>query len=135
MIDDDTERRLLEMARWYHTREAGGHIAFTGIYDQVLPGGGYREASVPMMVGEAMETHDACERLQIDYRRAIYAHYLREGPKGEKLRDLNQDQIAERYMGVSRSTYQRRLEEGRVMVRIEIRLMTEQANRPYRDVA
>lgn len=130
MADYDTERRLIAMGIWYHTRESGGHFAFTSAYEEFL-GNGYRESSVPLLINECWETHNAVLKLPKVYREAIYAHYLREGPKGERLGNLNQGQIAERHLKVSERTYERRLEEGRMMVRIEIRLAKDVANRPY----
>lgn len=132
--DNDIERRLLVMALWYHTREAGGHYAFTSAYQELFQDG-YRESSVPLMIGEAMETFDALQRLPDELGLPLWAHYLRIGPQGEKLRDLNQAEIARKYFNCGHATYERWLKEGRVRIRIEIRIAKDVANAPYLDAA
>jgi hypothetical protein len=121
MHQDDLERRLNNWARWYWS---GGLVGPNGagttssIYLQG-PRGRRAEVVMPVIDGEAIDTHDAVDRLATDFRNALRARYLRLGPRGGSLLGFVGRQVARR-LGCSEATYERRLRSAKHMLAGEL---------------
>ena len=131
MHQDDLERRLNNWARWYW----GGGLVGPGrggvtssIYLQG-PRGRRSDVTMPVIDGEAIDTHDAVERLAIDLRNVLRARYLRLGPRGGSLFGLLGRQVARR-LGCSEDTYGRRLRSAKQMLTAELAAHRRRVSRP-----
>jgi hypothetical protein len=90
-LDDDLERRLLNWARW---KLAGGELSRSlieraasgaGVFGDGARGTGYREAVMPILAGEALETDRAVIGLELEQRAAIRGWYLGALPDGSRM--------------------------------------------------
>jgi hypothetical protein len=121
MHQDDIERRLNNWARWYWSGgllgpRSGGTTS--SIYLQG-PRGRRAGVSMPVIDGEAIDTSDAVDRLNVDLRNALRARYLRLGPRGGSLLGLIEKQVARR-LGCSEDTYARRLSSAKRLLAVEL---------------
>ncbi len=121
-VDEDIERRLQTWALWYHCerRYLRRQATVSPIYAGAERIARAEPGSVPLSDGEAQDTHQAIERLFIDWRNALWAFYLRVGPRGGWLGQATMGQVARR-LGCSESTYRRRLADGKDGLRRELR--------------
>lgn len=121
MHQDDLERRLNNWARWYWS---GGRVGMRGngvvssIYHQG-PRGRRAGVAMPVIDGEAIETHDAVDRLVVHLRDALRARYLGIGVRGGSLAGCHGRQIARR-LGCSEDTYLHRVRSAKHMLAGEI---------------
>ena len=95
---------------------SGGTIS--SIYLQG-PRGRRADVSMPVIDGEAIDTHDAVDRLSVDFRNALRARYLRLGPRGGSLLGFVGRQVARR-LGCSEDTYERRVRSAKHMLAGEL---------------
>lgn len=134
-IDDNIERRLADMARWYHSGDGPrGYYSFTGAYEGLLRDG-YREGSSPIMNGEAMQTLDCVLKLPVPLGLVIWARYLRIGPNGEWLGNKEEQEVARRHLKIEPRTYRDRLVLAKRKLRELIWVASYVARQPYPDAA
>lgn len=131
MHQDDLERRLNNWAHWFWS---GGRVGQRGsgvvssVYHQG-PRGRRAGVSMPVIDGEAIDTHDAIDRLAIDLRNALRARYLKLGPRGGSLVAMVGRQVARR-LGCGEDTYLRRLRTAKHMLAGEIAAHRRRLLRP-----
>lgn len=117
MHQDDLERRLNNWSRWYWS---GGRVGMRGsgvvssIYHQG-PRGRRAGVAMPVIDGEAIDTHDAVDRLPQDLRDVLRARYLRIGQRGRSLTGMIDRQVA-RALRCDESTFYRRLRTAKHML-------------------
>lgn len=112
VMADLTETFVRRMRNWALGR-CGSSMGFAQVD---LGGGGagtgYREASMPVLSGEAKDTDDALHALPIRYRRAVELYWAWESTELTVL--------AQRCGGIDYRTYVARVKEGHSLLRDEL---------------
>jgi len=120
MINDDIERRLRNWADWHYSGRSatGGGAAISSIY-KAGPRGRRAGSIMPVINGEALDTDAAVNRMPVDLRNVLRAHYLRVSPSGRWLGTLSAGRVAEA-IGCARSTLASRLDLAHQALRMEL---------------
>jgi hypothetical protein len=107
-LPDDFVRRMRNWAR----HAAGSSLGYAQVKYDGEPSGGYREAPMPIMSGEADDTGAALQTLPIRYRRAVELWWAWE--------DTEVSVLARRCGGIDPKTYARRVMDGHGLLRSEL---------------
>jgi hypothetical protein len=118
-LDEDLERRLLNWARW---KLAGGELSRSlierassdaGVFGNGDRGSGYRETTMPILSGEALETDTAVNAVESAQRDTIRGWYLGILPDYSRMAiPWTQADLARR-MGYALRTFERMLTDAR----------------------
>lgn len=88
MIDqDELERRLANWWRWIHQRETATDIAPSPTW-RLAPRGRRSESTIPLLLGEALDTDGALKRIPKDQAAALVAAYCWTGRRVDQARRL-----------------------------------------------
>ena len=104
-LPDDFIRRMRNWAR----AKAGSSLGYAAVDLEAGPSGGYREARLPILSGEAEDTDLALQTLDVRYRRAVELWWAWE--------DTEITVLARRCGGIDKKTYTRRVMEGHAALR------------------
>jgi len=119
VMADLTEDFVRRMRNWA-MGSCGSSIDFAQV-DLAGGGGtgaGYREASMPVLTGEAKDTDDALHALPIRYRRAVELYWAWETTELSVL--------ARRCGGIDYRTYVIRVKDGHILLRVELAKRAEE---------
>ena len=106
-LPDDFIRCMRNWARY----KVGSSLGYAAVNLAAEPSGGYREARLPILSGEAEDIDRAIQTLEIRYRRPVELFWAWE--------EIELTVLARRCGGIERRTFAKRVMEGHVLVRSE----------------
>lgn len=123
--DPDLERRLENWQAWYsgESYNPQGYPSRSSCAEPSLTSG-YREATVPVLAGEAFDTDLAIQTLRLEWQACIQMEYLK-GP------ELTQGQRAQRLGYDSARTYNRRVDDAKQGLKVELQKRAQVRRRSH----
>lgn len=115
-IDADTERLMLNWARWRSGTLIGTPIS--GAYDLEAPGR-REEASIPLLNGEAVDVEEAVRQLPHELHAVVCEYWLYSGSAGKKAKKCR----------CALRTFWLRLERAHSRIRIHLDSVRERARK------
>lgn len=113
VLDDGFVRRMRNWA----SATVGHSKGYAAVDLEVPGGGGYREASMPVLGGEAADTDRALQEVPVRMRRAVELYWVWE--------DSELCVLAQRCGGIDYRTYVDRVKLGHELLRAELARMAE----------
>lgn len=120
MTEDGAEQALHNWAMWRCGGALLGLMCSADISGVYTPEDRYREATVPILAGEASDVDDIVNTLQQPIKEALYAYYLYINPMGKRIPSHYTAQQVARELGCGATTYYDRLTKGRKAVGDEL---------------
>lgn len=116
-LPDDFVRRMMNWARF----KVGSSMGYASVDLKAGAAGGYREAKLPLISGEAKDTDMALQTIEVRYRRAVELFW--------SWQDSELVVLARRCGGIDKRTYAKYVIEGHSLLRSELSKQHDAARR------